>query len=559
MAFTIIGWNGVGVINSAESATGWAELGGGTFSVNPDQYLQGANSIGSTYASKSGYTYYTHGSTFDFSSTHAGQKLYIWISVASTSAVDTLANDGLSLAVGDSTANSRHWKIAGSDDDNGWGQGWKLFVIDPTSSGSLDNGTYSLTATDTFGLWIKTIVSVRADTIFIDELAIADGMECHSGSGTFDELITYTWNTKATRVIGVLTENGRFNYALGKLTVGNSSTATANTTLTVTNKVVGFSTSEYWNGTAWVSSVDDTTKLYNIVHLSKHASFTTELVSNNSSWFGNPNGWLTFSKDTGASYTFNGGNLEKIKALTFDSSDSVSNMVINDVEAFTVNGATFSNNTVSVSQPFVISTTISGGVFKAPASTHLISTTNLGLLNGVEFIGDNASHAVDLGTISADVSMDWNCPFSNYASVDGSTGSEVIKVNVNNGITLTINSSSGTPSVFNTGTGTVNVVSGQVTFTLTVKDTLGSPIEGAMVYVWADAGGGLAENTPIINKVLTNASGQVSDTRSLGSNQPILGRVRKSTTSPFYKTTSVVGTIDSNAGLSLTVQMISDE
>lgn len=72
------------------------------------------------------------------------------------------------------------------------------------------------------------------------------------------------------------------------------------------------------------------------------------------------------------------------------------------------------------------------------------------------------------------------------------------------------------------------------------------------------ATGTLKATTALING-LTNASGIISDTRSLGSNQLITGRVRKSSATPFYKTSPITGTVDSSNGVKITQQLISDE
>jgi len=584
MAFGTIGWNGLGVINSCESTTGWAEQGGGTFSANPDQYLQGLYSIGNQYANKNGYTYYSSGSPLNFTTTYAGQKLYMWVGISSTSAVETLANDGLSIIMGGAYNASRHWTIAGNDDDNGWSQGWRLFIIDPTTVGTVDDGTYNNTIIDTYGLWVDTVSSVRAESIFIDEFAVADGMICHSGSGTFDELITYCWGTLGTRVIGVLTENGRFNYALGKLTVGDSTNATADTTLTVTDKVIGFNSSEYYNGSAWVPSAGSTS-LYNIVNLEKHPTHSTTLKSVNSSWYGNVNAWLTFSKDSGASFDFNGGNLEKIKALTLDSNDSVQNMNLNDVESFTINGATFNGNTISASSPFIATTTISDCIFKN-ANTNCIQVTNLNKVDGCTFVSDGTGHAVEVtGTLNTQT-MNWNCFLddgagSEWTGTTGSpitttsTGNEAILVNVASGQTLTISIASGAsvPTVQNTGSGDVNIVAGQRTLTITVKDGATVPPvtftdQSVNVRIEAAAGGPLTEGTEIL-KALTDVNGQVSDVRSWASDQPITGWARRASSEfgahtagsgvTYFKEALITGTISSSGDTNITALLLSDE
>lgn len=57
----------------------------------------------------------------------------------------------------------------------------------------------------------------------------------------------------------------------------------------------------------------------------------------------------------------------------------------------------------------------------------------------------------------------------------------------------------------------------------------------------------------------TNSSGFITDSRVFTSDQPVIGRVRKSTGSPIYKTSGIVGTIDSETGFSATIQMVPDE
>jgi len=100
-----------------------------------------------------------------------------------------------------------------------------------------------------------------------------------------------------------------------------------------------------------------------------------------------------------------------------------------------------------------------------------------------------------------------------------------------------------------------------VTVDVSVYDaTSGLPIQGAIIYLTAGAGGALTEGTPIIDKVLTNASGYAANTsfELTGASQPVIGRVRKSTSSPYYKNSRVSGNITS-VGFSTSVFMISDE
>jgi hypothetical protein len=66
--------------------------------------------------------------------------------------------------------------------------------------------------------------------------------------------------------------------------------------------------------------------------------------------------------------------------------------------------------------------------------------------------------------------------------------------------------------------------------------------------------------TAVILEGLTNGSGVITDSRTYSSSQDISGRARLSSTSPFYKTSLILGqTVDNTNGLSITVPMIIDE
>lgn len=94
---------------------------------------------------------------------------------------------------------------------------------------------------------------------------------------------------------------------------------------------------------------------------------------------------------------------------------------------------------------------------------------------------------------------------------------------------------------------------------ITVLDVVTSnPVENARVYLVADAGGPAVEGTVILNTI-ADANGEVSDLiYDFQGNQPVIGKVRKSTSGSLYKTSPIVGTITSS-GLSSTVFLIPDE
>lgn len=105
--------------------------------------------------------------------------------------------------------------------------------------------------------------------------------------------------------------------------------------------------------------------------------------------------------------------------------------------------------------------------------------------------------------------------------------------------------------------GTLTVAT-EVTLTITALDVNdNSAISGARVYIEADSGGDLAAGTEIANTT-TNGSGIATISFNYTSDQPIIGRVRKGSASPFYKTSPITGPITSS-GLTQTILMIPDE
>ena len=138
-----------------------------------------------------------------------------------------------------------------------------------------------------------------------------------------------------------------------------------------------------------------------------------------------------------------------------------------------------------------------------------------------------------------------NITFNAYASIHVQyTGTDTLTWTNSNGSDASIGS---TPN-----DGTITFVT-PVTVTVKVIDaSTFTDVEGAQVLVEAASGGDLAEGTDILTGS-TNSSGIVTtSTFGYTNDQPVKGRVRKGTATPFYKTSVISGTITS-AGLYVTV------
>lgn len=90
-------------------------------------------------------------------------------------------------------------------------------------------------------------------------------------------------------------------------------------------------------------------------------------------------------------------------------------------------------------------------------------------------------------------------------------------------------------------------VTGVNTYTYTMTGSTTSPATGTI------------EATFSYFNSLTNASGIVTDTRSIANDQPVSGRVRKGSTSPLYQQQVISETVDSDNGLTLNIRLVSDE
>lgn len=182
-----------------------------------------------------------------------------------------------------------------------------------------------------------------------------------------------------------------------------------------------------------------------------------------------------------------------------------------------------------------------------------------GELDGSSFTkGTAATHAIEFGLSSPTNITLRDVSFTGYSG-SNNVNDSTLHIKRTTG-TVTINIiGGGTPS-YRTDGATVDIIANPVTTLIRVVDVVtGNPIEGARVYVTAAAGGPLPVGTAIINKVLTDVNGEASDTRTLASNQPITGWVRKGSLAPRYQQGNVTGTISSTSGLTVTVQMVPDE
>lgn len=265
----------------------WTEEGGGTMTLTPDVFLYGTNSIAGKYANKDGFQQFDLGAGNELDFGVAGgeedQFIYMWVNMAAFAVLDDISTGGLFIRVSSDspgTANYLDYCIAGGNgssngvSSNGWTGGWKLFVLDPTLPPTRSNGTQSaiIGSIVTVGLYMEVWDSVRAESIFIDQIAVGSGLRITGDSTTgWQEVMEYCTDY-TNRAWGMVQEKDGIYYLFGKFYIGDS-TQSANTSFADSGRILQFGTSQYYNsGGSWVSTMP--VDACGII-VEDHASYTT--------------------------------------------------------------------------------------------------------------------------------------------------------------------------------------------------------------------------------------------------------------------------------------------
>lgn len=430
------------VFDDAESATGWVEVTGYTTGGTPeddiDYFIYGTNQCVTQENRKTGLASIAFTGTAVTLPTSG--VFLIWEKFLAPNALATEANGGMRLLVGSSSANFYGWKILGSD-SYPYG-GWVNLAIDPTI-GSPDYTTGSPAGTYAcmgIGLSLVNAIS-KGNPHGCDIIRYGRGESRYtvgdattpalfSGFATANDAITARW--------GLFQDVGGNYLFKGLMSLGLSATAVymddANINITIDNtkKVsAAFNAIEVHNASSVVYW--DTVFFTSLCTVSRG---TFEVVDN------------ADVQLTNCSFT-------DLGTFDFLSNSILTTTTFRSCDLITQGGATFT-----------------GCIFEASNNTEALLVDDLSLITGCNFISDGTGHGVDLGTVTSTQSMTWDNTDTGYTAA--SSGDETILVSVASGITLTINVSAtgSTPSVYNTGLGTVNVVAGLKTFSFQTSPAL---------------------------------------------------------------------------------------
>ena len=483
MALTIT-YDGYGVVANADAITNdtggsgtgdWKELGGGSYSLSPDAAKYGTDSIGSKYASKSGYTYIDGISALDFSSggNQEGQFIYIWVMMLSPTPLDTMANNSYNICIGSATGSLNEYSVASKADSNGWDGRWRVFCIDPTTTPTI-NGGATLSAIDTIGIYVDTNVSVRAESFYISQIICAKGLKVEGTSTTmYDDIVTWA-EDYTNRAAGMFQSRGQTYFSLGSLTIHSD---TANTTVSSDGSNVEYEKCEFYTGSAWATTYPTDA---NLITVDATGGNTCNVTDTNIGLAGNSSNRVSIDTSGSTSYTKEGGYIKYLSTLSSTANDEYAGVVFSLYTARTLGAEPYSacifdgsaTLTLGSTTDFKNNNTINGKSGIAP-----LKVSDLDYIETSKINSSGSNHGVELTSIGSGT-MSWSCTSTGFNSgspgspiTPTSTGNEDIYITATSSSDITINVSSGsnTPSVRVAAsfTGSVNVVAGLVTVTFT--------------------------------------------------------------------------------------------
>lgn len=609
-------------VEDGEAVTGWSNIGGGAgVSSEPSFPYQGSNCANRKITSATGAGFYYDptadgGSAVDMT---ASNRTTLMVKAIVTDYRGLDATDGVLIRIGSGTGDYYAFVIAGSDSPAGAFAaykavgGWFVVAIDPNENATYndtgkDAGSPVLTAVDYFGgVFAFTASTAKNENCGLDALDVGSGLYLVGGDGgdtdgVWQDFVDEDEGTVANRWGYARNgEDGTTILLLGNLRIGTDDDTTSTATeFTDTDAVIlwldhlaaaGFSVATIDLGNASTVVEDGSTHI--------GIGDTTNVDSR-------PDYVVT---GTSGSLTFN-GQLNNFRNVTFTSACTVVDAAINcalltqgsaDISDCVITTNSLTSVACLQDPTFGVTTDLHDVTFIQGGAGHALEIDTAGTytLTNITFSGYGAdttdSAAIDVTASSGTVTINWSGGTAPTYKTAGATviiqNSVTVKVTARDatdtstisgarvyveadtggplpsGDSVTITRSGTTATVTHTAHGlstgdkvkirgadqsdynlkTTVTVTGVNTYTYTVANSPTTPATGTIT------------STAVILDGDTDGSGVNQDTGfPFTSNQPAIGRVRKGTTSPLYKSALVSGTITAD-GLDVTAFLVPDE
>lgn len=519
-----------------------------------------------------------------------GNTFYIWANMNQTGVLDIQSNGGFCVRfTGPTVTNWFEVYVAGSDT---YGGGWQMFVVDVdvaaanAAAGILGgtNGTPPLTsAIDRVGCAFRSTANAPGalDNLAVDAIwrlpadtpgVVVEGVNTALGSPgipfTIADILAAGDNGDTTKAWGVIDFLKNGTYSINTpIEVGTAAGSPADAAFLDTNEVIGWENQLVPNGFYGFSAVSGASGNVTMQFGEKTG---TGVDATGSQGFvittGGPRWFMNYTDTDVLSIGLYGCSFLGTSNLELDNTalEAISTLYIDGIKA-TVSGST--QLRVSAVNPNVggsplVGSPIDAGFFYTNDISN-IKYSNLQFTqgHGIVITPQTGSPPVTGSPIVPSTQTSLNNTYVGY----GPNNSSSAAVWNADGKFITLNSTGDTGLTVRT-TANLDVVADPVTTLITVLNaTTQLPVQDARVWV-NDDGSPITTYLFGTGGTLTDALGQVSDSRVLGASLDVEGRVRRATRtlgSPlnetFYKTGIISGTIDNVSGLSVTVFLIPDE
>jgi hypothetical protein len=260
------------VLTTAESfvapLVSWGSGGTGAAATETDYFAQGTACIsrGVTGSVIKGVTY-DNTTGLNFTTTHNGKLVYMWLRNSTPGLSETRANGGVRVVLasgtttpGDAAGVWSAWYVDGSDTIVST-DGWKCYVVDPNSTPSATfGGGVDKTAIRWFSGVMRTNATAKGQNFGFDQVAYGFGTINVRGTPTvpgagFKEIASADFGTIANRY-GLVTVKEGIIYAQCRIALGDG-ISTNITEFTSNDEVVVWNHPTYYDGTREVPCIKD--------------------------------------------------------------------------------------------------------------------------------------------------------------------------------------------------------------------------------------------------------------------------------------------------------------
>lgn len=600
-------------VNLAETTTGWSAYGGGASGLaqNPDSSMQGVYGVGKQVSAADKGQYFDNGSGITLGT---GDHVYVWMFCTTPGLTDTLQNKGVSIYLGTTSANYCQYHVEGNNTYGAAGRVGKCYPIDYSVRSTNTSPPYRTAAgtpganPQLFGGGLVTTAAVKGENCVVDAIRYGTGLFITAGDSTTPATFAgaqttndYNDATNGYNRWGIFTGVGGGYELQGAFVIGQNNAGTA--------------TLAYFDDSDVNISIVDTFHAASTFNkfVIDHASTQCYWTNINIAALGTTSPGSLTVNNSATTFDIVGGTFTGFGATSLQAACTVDGTTWRQSGQVTCNQATIANALFDRSSAAIALTTddladITGCHFIGN-SNHAVELTSLGTgtMNwGNTF--DTGSYAasdgstgsetiyvnVGTGSLTINVQTGATTPTIRTAGATVTVVSGQVDVTITvrdietNGLiqdarilvypadntgplpyqeSVTITRSGSTATVSHTAHGIADgkyvwisgadqeeyngvhqiTVTGANSYTYTVTGTPATPATGTIIA------------TAAIIYGITSATGVLTDTRSYTTDQPIVGRVRKTSSTPLYSQGTVSGTVDSGAGFSTTVLLIRDD